>query len=79
MSIRRATAYLGLIIGLILLIWAAFLLYPLQDADAQASTVNGYTVVREAARDGLARDTQGRLVKRQRTKPKGKDDKTCPT
>ena len=77
MSIRRNTAYLGLLIGLILLIWAGFLRYPVHGE--QAASVNGYTVVREAARDGLARDSQGRLVKRQQAKPNGKDDKTCPT
>ncbi len=77
MSVRRVIAYLGLVIGLALLIWAGFMRYPL--GAEQTESVNGYGVVREAARDGLIRDDQGTLTKRGQAKPTGKDDKACPT
>ena len=77
MNIRRTTAYLGLLVGVILLIWSGYVRYTVQDAEA--GSVNGYSIVREAARDGLVRDEQGRLVQRKQAKPKGKDAKTCPT
>ena len=75
MSIRRVTAYLGLLIGVGLLVWAGFVRYPVQ----QSTSVNGYSIVREAAKDGLVRDAQGRLVKRQQAKPNAKDNNACPT
>ena len=71
MRIRRATAYLGLLIGVALLIWAGFISYPVQqtfgegeEISQQTIIINGYGIVREAARDGLGRDKQGLLVKR---------------
>jgi len=84
MSIRRATAYLGLVLGVSLLIWAGVMRYPLQQSSSegqgvsqQTISISGYGIVREAARDGLVRDKQGRLVKRdQNTK---KDANTCYT
>ena len=46
----------------------------------QTISISGYGIVQEAARDGLARDEQGKLVKRaQGSKPKGKDAETCYT
>ena len=84
MRMRRLIAYLGLLIGLVLLVWTSLSYYPVYSTAAgvtqQTTNVNGFGIVREAARDGLVRDEQGRLVKRlQRAKADGKDDKTCPT
>ncbi len=71
MSIRRGTAYLGLLIGVVLLIWAAVMRYPVQQSSSegegisqQTISISGYGIVRETARDGLGRDEQGGLVKR---------------
>ncbi len=87
MGIRRGTAYLGLLIGVVLLIWAGLVRYPVQQASGeeqgvsqQTIIINGYGIVREAARDGLGRDAKGALVKRgQESKPKGKDADACYT
>ena len=86
MGIRRGTAYLGLLIGVVLLIWAGLMRYPVyygstdkQGISQQTISISGYGIVREAARDGLGRD-EGRLVRRgQEVKPKDKDAKTCYT
>ena len=86
MGIRRGTAYLGLLIGVVLLIWAGLMRYPVQSGEAagegvseQTISISGYGIVREAARDGLGRD-EGRLVRRsQEVKPTDKDAKTCYT
>ena len=84
MRIRRLIAYLGLLIGLVLLVWTSLSYYPVYfTADGitqQTTSVNGFGIVREAARDGLVRDEQGRLIKRlERAKPGDEDDKTCYT
>ena len=87
MRIRRTTAYVGLLVGVILLIWSGFMRYTVhqpttngQSDSQQTTSVNGYSVVREAARDGLVRDEQGRLAKRlKRANADDKDDKTCYT
>ena len=73
MRIRRITAYLGLLIGLALLVWSGFVRYPLQES----TSINGYGIVREAARDGVGRDKQGRLARRDQTTKK--DPNTCYT
>ena len=71
MGIRRGTAYLGLVVGVILLVWAGFVRYPVQQGSSegegisqQTISISGYGIVRETARDGLGRDEQGVLVKR---------------
>ena len=84
MRVRRVIAYSGLLIGLILLVWTGLSRYPVYStvagATQQTTSVNGFGIVREAARDGLLRDQQGRLVKRsQSAKPGGKDANTCYT
>ena len=88
MSIRRGTAYLGLLIGVALLIWAGLMPYSVhypatdkQGSAQQPTSINGYGMVREAARDGLVRDKQGRLLKRDKgTKSdEKKDANTCYT
>ena len=87
MGIRRGTAYLGLLIGVALLIWAGLVRYPVQQSSSegegisqQTISISGYGIVREAARDGLGRDEQGLLVRRsQEVKPTDKDAKTCYT
>ena len=81
MSIRRGVAYLGLFIGLILLVWGGLVRYPVEQGDSKETMIiNGYSVVREAARDGLKRDKDDALVKRsQESQPKGKDAETCYT
>ncbi|MCK4849964.1 MAG: hypothetical protein KAT11_01370 [Phycisphaerae bacterium] len=86
MGIRRGTAYFGLLIGVILLVWAAVMRYPVQQSSGegegisqQTISISGYGIVRETARDGLGRD-EGRLVRRgQEVKPTDKDAKTCYT
>ncbi len=72
MSIRRGTAYLGLVVGVSLLVWAGVMRYPVQQSSGEGEGVfqetiliSGYGVVQEAARDGLGRDEQGLLVKRE--------------
>ena len=87
MGIRRGTAYLGLLIGVVLLIWAGLMRYPVQQSSGEGEgisqetiSISAYGIVREATRDGLGRDEQGRLVRRsQEVKPKDKDAKTCYT
>ena len=84
MQIRRSTAYLGLLIGLVLLVWAGFVRYHVHavakdgvQTSEQSTSINGYSIVREAARDGVGRDEQGRLIRRD---PKAKKDaETCYT
>ena len=69
------------------MIWAAVMRYPVQQSSGKGEgisqetiNVNGYGIVREAARDGLVRDKQGRLARRgQEVKAKDKDAKTCYT
>ncbi len=87
MAIRRGTAYLGLVLGVVLLVWAGVVRYPVQSGEAagegiseQTISISGYSLVREAARDGLGRDEEGRLVRRgQDVKPKDKDADACYT
>ena len=88
MGIRRGTAYLGLVVGVILLVWAGLIRYPVQQGSDKGEgisqqtiiSISGYDIVRETARDGLGRDEQGLLVKRsQEVKPKDKEAKTCYT
>ncbi len=86
MSIRRGATYLGLVVGVILLVWAGLMRYPVEQGSGkeegisqQTISISGYGIVREAARDGLGRD-EGRLVRRgQEVKPTDKDAKTCYT
>ena len=70
MSIRRSSAYLGLVVGVSLLVWAGVMRYPVQQDSGEGEEISqetilisGYGIVREAARDGLSRDEQGGLVK----------------
>ena len=87
MGIRRGAAYLGLVVGLSLLVWAGVMRYPVQQGNGegegisqQTISISGYGIVRETARDGLGRDEQGGLVKRdQEVKPKDKDADACYT
>ena len=71
MSIRRGSAYLGLVVGVVLLVWAGVVRYPVQGGEAagegiseQTISISGYGLVLEAARDGVGRDKEGRLVRR---------------
>ncbi len=87
MGIRRGSAYLGLVVGVVLLVWAAVMRYPVQQSSSkgeeisqQTISISGYGIVRETARDGIGRDKQGGLVKRgQDVKAKDKDADACYT
>ena len=83
MNIRRKTAYLGLLVGVVLLVWAGFSRYPVQETKkdgagpaAQITNINGYGLVREAARDGVGRNEHGKLTRRDQNT---KDADTCYT
>ncbi len=71
MSIRRGTAYLGLLIGVALLIWAGLVRYQVyyirandEGISDRTMSISGFGIVFETARDGLARGWQGQLLSR---------------
>ena len=87
MSIRRSTAYLGLLAGLGLLLWGGFSRHQVHYGTAdgkgtspQSMNISGFGIVLETSRDGLGRDGQGRLVSRRlRLVAEGSGEKTVIT